>query len=210
MKTSFKISLARLVVIQLIPIIGLIFFEWQLFDLTVVYLLESVAVFFVFNFHQYFIQKSTRYPFGFALIQLLFSLIFFSGLMFGFLVVLYVVTGEAKFGHFQDHMYHRLMLMNFWWVLLMLMILEFTSFYLKISRSKILVVLNFASAMKRILFTYLFVIGSLVLLLLTLGNHIILYTLLVIMKMIFEIAMEDPKIIEYFRVKLGFGKRKSN
>jgi len=201
MKIALKISIARLIIVQLIPIIGLIFFDWTLFDLSVLYLLESMAMFFVFNFHQYFVQEKTRYPFGFALIQLLFSLVFFSGLIFAFLVVLYVATGESKFGHFQDHMYHRLMLMNFWYVLLFMIILEFITFYLKISKSSTMVNLNFFRVIKRIFFSYAFVVGSLVLMMLTMGNTVILFSSLVLMKIAFEISMEDPRILAYFRNK---------
>lgn len=195
MPAKFKLPLIRLIIIQLIPVFGLLFFDWKLFDLAVLYILESMAIFFVFNLHQYFINKKTRYPFIFALIQLLFSLIFFSGFVYGYFVIIYVVTGETEHGHFQNELYSRLMEMNFWTVLVVLIVFELISFYLKQARSETSAELNFLKVMKRLLYTHLFVIGGLILLVLTAGNVYLLYPLFILMKIAFELAQEDPKLL---------------
>lgn len=209
MNESTRISLIRLGLAQVIPIVGLLFFEWRLFDLAVLYILESVAVFFVFNFYQYFIRKETRYPIPFAIIQLLFALIFFSGVSYAYLVITYLITGESAHGHFADHMHERLLEMHFWSILLVILIFEFIGFFQKLRISKSTAHLNFIRVMKRQLFSYLFIIGGLFLFTITAGNHYIMYAAFMLVKLAFEISMEDQKVKNELRRIFFFSKTKS-
>ncbi|MBN4072858.1 hypothetical protein JYT74_02335 [Crocinitomix catalasitica] len=79
-------------------VVGFIFFEWTVFEMAVVFLLETGAIYLVHEFDRYFINKKTRIPVFFSLIQLAFSVGFLCGLMWGYAIVAFLLSGRGVLG----------------------------------------------------------------------------------------------------------------
>src|SRR5687768_13254415 len=104
MQRSLKISTLKLLLVNLIPVIGVIFFEWELFETAITYILETICVFLVFDIDQYFIDKDTRIPLPFALLQFIFTIATFLALMAGSALMIFsIITPpmETSYGFTQ-------------------------------------------------------------------------------------------------------------
>jgi hypothetical protein len=209
MYNFFRIPIARLLISALIPLIGYLFFEWKLFDVAMLYLLESVAVFFVFNFHQYFVREKTRYPIPFALIQLGFSLIFFSGLIVVYAFVAFALSGEGEEGlkHFTAFG-SRMEAYNIPLVVSVLIIIELVSFYTKFRKNPNIEESNFFRVMKRLLYSHLLIIGGLIPLIFLAFSPAFMFMAFVAMKITFDVMMDNLRIIAIIRKRLGIKRKK--
>ena len=123
----------KIALINTIPLIGVLAFDWGIFELALTYLLETAVAFTVFFIDRCFIDKRSRYPFLFALIQLVFMLFPFCGLIFGWIVLTYFLT-QPPFPR-SDLMLESLATdfaqFDFYWVLLGFFVLEGINYAIK-------------------------------------------------------------------------------
>lgn len=87
-----KLSIYKAVLINLIAIIGFFYFGWEIFEVAFIYILETFAIFFVFFVDRYFIVKETRYPFGFALVQLFFLVPTLGALLYSYTILVFMIA----------------------------------------------------------------------------------------------------------------------
>jgi len=198
MEISQKIILIKLIAVQIIALIGFIFYDWALFEVSVVYLAESAVIYFVFNFDHYFIHPKTRYPIPFALIQMMFSLVFFSGMMFGYAVAVFFITNEA--GENAGKLINNLMLpklqnMNLEYTIFVLLVVETVTYIIRKKKDKRAHLSNsFWRVMTRLLYLHLFIVSGLFVLVVFAQNHYVTVPIFIILKMILDFATEDKRI----------------
>ena len=126
------LSYAEIVLGNMIPVIGIIFFQWSLFEISVIFLAQSCAKFLVFFVDNNFVRKSTRFPAETAIGQIIIFIPFFGGLVFGYILVLYAITGTAEQGRLEDTLFPLLIQMQVIPLLIYFLSLEFVVFYSKI------------------------------------------------------------------------------
>src|SRR5688500_7292841 len=204
-----RIPVARVLISIIIPLVGYFFFEWKLFDVAMLYLLESVAIFFVFNFHQYFVRKETRYPVPFALIQLAFAIFFFGGMIMVYAVIAYGLSGEATgkiFGSFAP----RIEAYNVPLVLSTVTFIELISFYAKLNKNKSLEDSNFFRVMKRLLYLHLLIIVGMIPLMLLAFSQALVFIVFIGMKVAYDMLMDNLRMVIIIRKKLGIQRKRRN
>lgn len=206
MEISQKITLAKLVVVQIIALIGFIFYDWALFEVSVVYLAESAVIYFVFNFDHYFVHPKTRYPVPFALIQMIFSFIFFAGIMFGYAVAVFFITNEAGDGAGKligNLMVPKLESMNLEYTIFALLVVETITYIIRRNKDKRAHLNNsFWRVMTRILYLHMFIVAGLFVLVICAQNHYVTVPIFIVLKMILDFATEDKRIWNTIRHRL--------
>jgi hypothetical protein len=127
------IRFAKVFVPNLIPIIGVLFFSWGIFELAFTYFLETGVAFLVFFIDRFFVAKDTRYPFFFALIQLWFLLFPFIGIIWGWIILTFSLT-QPDFEE-NKHMFvaleQHVIEFNFYWVLVGFFVFEVINYFMK-------------------------------------------------------------------------------
>lgn len=211
MDMGLKLSLARLILVQLVPIVGVVFFDWDLFEIMMIYLVETLCIYIVFNFDHYFLQPKTRYPAPFAILQLGLSLLPFGGILLAnALVVFYVLyeTDDVNV-HVSDLFARRLETLNLAVPFITLFILELVSYFVKKKLDKNHVNNGQWRVYRRILYTTLFIaIGSIILSFFP-HNLFIMVPFFIGLKMMMEFSTEDKRIWNNLRHRLMERKKKS-
>lgn len=86
-----KKQLLRMLLIHLVPLFGILFLEWEIFDVAFVYILELCAGYLVYEIDTYFIDKKTRFPFIAAFFQFVITLMPLAGLLIAPSYILFVL-----------------------------------------------------------------------------------------------------------------------
>jgi len=157
MKISLKISIARLIIVQLIPIIGLIFFNRTLFEIAMTYVIETCAIFFVFNIDNYFITNPKQHSKIAAIIEVPLILGFFVCIMILFIPLLYGICNPTGPARPEDIVFPILFKMRVFEILVAFIVLEFIVFYAKTKKEMKHPDDNYWRLMGRFVFLYLFV-----------------------------------------------------
>jgi len=89
MRLKLKITILKLILVNTITVVGLLFFDWEIFEVVVIYILESLAIYVVFNVRYFFLEPKTNYPFPLALIQLTISLVPFVAILYAQVAIIY-------------------------------------------------------------------------------------------------------------------------
>ncbi|MEX1001438.1 MAG: DUF6498-containing protein [Crocinitomicaceae bacterium] len=119
--------------VNLVPVIGVLFFDWEIFELALTYLLETAVIFLIFFIDRYFIDKRTRYPFIFACIQLFFLLFPFCGLVFAWVILTFSLTQPSfeRSNLLFIALEEQFNAFNFFWVLLAMFLFKGLDYLLK-------------------------------------------------------------------------------
>ena len=183
--------------------------EWSLFEIMILYLAETVAIMYVYFIERYFINKKTRYPFVFATIQLIFLTFFFGGLMFGYSIVLHGISniGLPPLEKPIEATIEDLINMKWHFVLLLLFLLEVSSYVKKWMNLDDFEEISFKRTMRRFLFTHLFIFGALIICLILPFHILIVIFIIVGMKIILDYMVEDElfvnKILNQLKKKIS-------
>lgn len=194
------LSIGKIVAANLIPIVGVIFLNWGIFELALTYLLETAVIFLVFFIDKYFIDKKSRYPFFFACIQLFFLMFPFGGLIFGWAILVFSSTEPAfaKSNHMIEAMTRRLYDFDFWWILLAFFLFEGINYVVKNIDNR-----NHKSSsvwfnLRKLLIVHLFVIISSTIYGALPHNMITGLFLIIAFKIILDYLLESEKFLNRF------------
>lgn len=135
-KLIFRI--AKIIAPNLIPFAGILFLGWGIFEVAFAYLLETGVAFMVFFIDKWFIDKRTRYPFLWALLQLTFMVFPFGGLIFGWTILIFKTINppyESNTIMFRDLSGHFAEI-DLYWVLIPFFIIEMVAYYVKNGRGR--------------------------------------------------------------------------
>lgn len=217
MSNSVKISIARIILIQLISVIGILVYDWALFEMVVVYLTESVVLYFVFNLNHYFIHPHTRYHPVFAFILLSFSVVLFSGLLLGYSIAAFYITQDVDENNreiIQAVFVPKMQSMNVPYIFMVLLVLELIIYYIRIAKDRKNIENSFWTVMNRLLFSHLFIAAGLALLVLFNGYHYLVVTLFIAFKVILELFTMERRLLNNIRhslmVRARFRRLKKN
>lgn len=194
------IRISKIIVPNLIPVVGIIFLDWGMFEVALTYLLETFLVFLIFFFDRYFIAKRTRYPAPFALIQLFFLLLPFGGLMYMYALICFMLTEEIpnpkkSFAYFERYMDD----LQLWWVLAAMLIFEVINFIIKNQNGRQHKSSSIWYNLRKLLFVHLFVIGSSFILGFIHDDFIMPLIFVICFKIILDYAIEDEEF--FFKAK---------
>jgi len=205
MNTILQSEITKIYAVLCVSVIGVLFFDWKLFDAGMLFILDIVVIYFVFNIHQYFVRKETRYPFIYATIQLAFSVIFFSGLSFILIIIFYELSLEnvARLDY-KHSLFPRLKEFNIPFVFTVLLILETISFYVRLAKDKTIENTNFFRVLQKLLFTYLFMVCFMIISLFVFmfSSDYLEFFCFLISKLIFDILMVRPDYFQHIKTKL--------
>lgn len=202
MEEALKISLIRFLLIQLVSIVGIFLYDWALFEMVVVYLTESVALYFVFSFNHYVIHKQTRYGFLFGGIILAFSVVLFSGLLLGYSIAAFYITQDVS--EYDRNVLNQVFVpkidsMHLPYVFGILFVLELVFYYIRISKNKKSIEDSYWRAMGRLLFSHILIAAGLALLVLFQGMHHLVVFLFILIKLMVEIFTQEKRLVNTIR-----------
>lgn len=196
MNVSLKIFLIKLILVNLVPIIGVIFLEWELFEIGITYILETCAIYLVYELDHYFIDKKTRIPIIMALLQLFFTSLTFGAMMYGSAMIMYIIitpqTGE--YNDFIDHFFTKLDRMQIVFPAVAMFVLEIISFYVRKSKDATHTANNTWRIIRRILYSHLYMVVCLIVFSVLPQNMYVMIPFFIGLKIILEYSVEDEKI----------------
>lgn len=199
MTNSLRLSILRLILIQLISIICVVLYDWALFEMAVIYLVETAAIYFVFNINHYFVHPKTRYHPIQALVILAFSVLLFGFLLWGFsIAAFYITQGENIDGNkeiLQNVFVPKMKEMEIPYLFFTFLFIELVVYYIRISRNKKYIEKSFWNAMSRILLSYFFITGGLVILFFLQNYHWLVISLFIVLKIIIEIYTQERRLL---------------
>jgi hypothetical protein len=122
----FKLAL------NLIPLAGYLFFDWDAFELIVCYVIHSFAIFFLFTVNRFYIKKETRYPFFFASILMPIVVSVYAGFTYLYAWLAYrrcfELPEEFKKKE-NDLLMEKLMDMYPYWIFILIVVVEAVLMY---------------------------------------------------------------------------------
>lgn len=188
-----RITLLKIILINLIPVFGYLFFDWTLFEMAVVFFLETCAIYLSHEIYRYFILKTTRLPFVYGLIQLFFTLPVLGGLMFTYGILTYFLTANnsGKAGKPFDNYLDALSEIELLWILLFLLLIEGFSLFQKKRTQTHFKKASSLRVFRRMFYTHFYVIGSLVVLLIIPFGPIAGIIFLIGLKIVMDYFVED-------------------
>ena len=206
-KKALRIS--KVVGLNLIPIVGIFLFNWEMFEVAMTYLLETFVAFIIMDFDKYFIDKKTRVGVFFGTLQLVFVLPVFVGFIFFYSVILYVITSNYNLGgdNMIDRLTRELLTPTYFYIIFALLIFESIHYAIKNKDGR-----NHKSStiwfnIRKIFIVHFFILISVVFLGIFHGSSIVPILFLILFKVVLDYAMEDELFFTKLRHKLS-GKSK--
>jgi hypothetical protein len=196
MQTSLKIALLRLALVNLIPVIGVIFFEWELFEIGVSYVLETFAIYTVYEIDHFFIDKRTRLPFVFAFIQLVFALVTVAAFMFATILIIYFILTPPDPHDFTKDLFRKLDRINLIIPLSVLITIEFITYYIRKSKDVLHQENSTWRVIRRILYSHLYISGSLMFLFFFPQSLVLFIPFFIGLKIVLEYSTEDERVFK--------------
>ncbi len=198
MQKSLKISLLRLALVNLIPVIGVIFFEWELFEIGVTYVLETFAIYTVYEIDHFFIDKRTRLPFVFAFIQLVFALVTVAAIMLASVLIIYImITPEVSTPQaFSNQFVLRLKNLNMLYPLITLLVVEFGTYYIRKSKDSAHIPNSTWRVIRRMLYSHLYISLSLMFLFFFPQSLVLFIPFFIGLKIVLEYSTEDERVFK--------------
>lgn len=198
MTRELRLALIKLLFANLAPIAGVIFLHWDLFEIGICYILETICVYLSFEIDHFFIDKRTRFPFILALIQLAVTLVTFTAIMYASGMIIFVIL-TPQFGDqnaFNQLFLDRIEEMQLVYPFLYLLILEFITYYIRKSKD-----LNHLSnstwrVIRRILYSHLYIVGALLVLSVFPQNIFVFAPFFIGLKLVLEYSTEDERIFK--------------
>jgi len=209
-----KFRIIKIILFNAIPILGFAFLDWQLFEIAIAYIIQTFVPFIIFFVDYHFFDKKNRYPFVFALIQLLFLLIPFIAMMYAYGLIIFTITdnnfnfrrGSATF----ESMLRRLDDMNLEYLLLAFFIVEIIGYLIKRAANPHHKESKIWYNIRKILFVHVYII-SFIALLLVFPDFLLFQVLFIVgFKILFDFAIEDETFLHQAKEFLTPKKRKRN
>lgn len=204
-KKGLRIS--KVVALNLIPLAGIILFQWKMFEVAMTYLLETFVAFFIMDFDKYFVDKKTRVGLFFGVIQLLFILPLLIGFIFGYGVILYLITtnDQSEQKYMVEHMTNELFSPTYFYILLALFVFETIHYVIKNKDGRSHKSSSVWFNVRKILIVHFFIMLSVVVFGLFNDGTVIPILFLILFKVVLDYAMEDEqfftKVREYFMLR---------
>lgn len=198
MSTQVKISIVRLVLVNLIPVLGVIFLEWELFEIGITYILQTCAIYFVFELDYYFIDKHTRMHIVMSLIQLFFTALTFGGMMYGSALIMYtIITPQVgEYNDFIEQFFTKLDRMQILFPATGMFVIELVTFYIRKSRDRTHATNNTWRVIRRILYSHLYMVACLLLLSAFPKNIFVMITFFIGLKIVLDYSVEDERVFK--------------
>ena len=205
MNGKLKLAIVRLILIQLIPIVGVIFFEWQLFEIGVTYILETMAIYVAYELDHYFIDKRTRFLFPMALIQFALTMVTFSGMMFGSAMIIYIILtppiSNPSTNQFVNEFLYRLEEMEMGIAFAGLLVIELITYYIRKAKDTAHIANSTWRVVRRILYSHLYIVACLVILSFFTQNLFVFIPFFIGLKIAFDYSAEDERIFKALWLK---------
>jgi hypothetical protein len=160
MDFRFNITVVKLILVNLIPVIGVLFFHWEIFEIAVSYILESSAAFIVFNIDVNLVNKSTRRLPLAGIFQTVFFVGFFAMFMFFYVLILFAICEDPPPDRMENTLFPELMDMHIWPVFTAFILLEMIVFYIKVKKELAHPEDNFWRVMNRFIYLHLLVFAG--------------------------------------------------
>lgn len=114
-------------------IVGVVLFEWDPLWLALSVILETAAIYMVFELDTFFVDRHSRLPFFFAVFQLAFTLLPFGGIMLGSAFLCqWILIGVGSDGRYDPSMMGKYLRDdNLPWLFVGFLLLELITFYIK-------------------------------------------------------------------------------
>ncbi|MBI3134867.1 MAG: hypothetical protein HYZ14_09370 [Bacteroidetes bacterium] len=204
MPLSLKISILRLILVNLVPVVGVIFFDWELFEIAIAYILETICVYVVFDIDLFFIDKRTRFPVHFALIQFAFTMLTFSTLMYASAMIIFVIITPpmSRTSDLTDLFEYKLRHMEILFPFITLFILELITYYIRKAKDTNHIANSTWRVIRRILYSHLYIVGALIVLAALPQNKVVFIPFFIGLKLILEYSTEDERLFKTLWKKL--------
>lgn len=195
--------IAAILLGNLIPIIGVLFFEWTMFEVAMTYLLETFIIFFIHEIDKTIFRKDTRLPFIFAFFQTSFLLPVTVGFLYVYSVLIFAITaepyqrGEAFVKHLQREILHS----NIEYLLIALILFESVVYIINNKDGRNHKTAKTWYVMRKILFVHLFIVGS-VFLLAFIPLYLVQIAFLIAFKIMLDFAIEDEQFFVKLKTKI--------
>jgi hypothetical protein len=198
MDIKLRIALIKLILVNLVPVAGFIFLDWDLFEIGVVYVLETAAIYIVYEIDIFFIDKRTRFPFPMALISFILTSVTFSALMFASVMIIYVIVTPpaATSAAFQRELEYRLLNLEWEVPFAFLIGLELITYYIRKAKTAAHIATSTWRVLRRILFSHLFLALSLIILGFLPQNLVTIIPFFIGLKMVLEYSAEDERLFK--------------
>lgn len=189
---------AKIIGFNLVPIIGLIFLDWGIFELAVTYLLETAVTFFIFSFDHFIINKKSRYPFIYGIIFMFFLMLPFLGLVYGWLILAYTMTHpdfattQAMFSSLESFIRD----FDIYWIIGTFLMIETIFYLLKNANGRKDKSSTIWHNLKRFLFIHLFVVSSAFIFSYVPHNNITALFFIIAFKIMLDYVLENEKTMD--------------
>ena len=194
-----KIFFTRLILVNLMPVFGVAFLGWDAFWIALSYVVETLAIYIVFELDYYFIDRHSRFPFPFALLQFFFTMLPMTGLLTGSVYFIYWITeagANAETDTIVKGVQRYIEDPDLPWVFAYLFIIELVTFYIRKARIMGYQAKNMWRVIRRILFAQLYLVAALTLLS-AFPKNIIAFAIFIIgFKTVLEYSLEDKKFYQ--------------
>jgi len=188
------VTISKIILINLIPLLGYLFFDWTLFEMAVVFLLETCAIYIVHEVDRYFINKETRFPFIFALIQFAFGLPVLASFTFVYSLICYTFTGDhGTSNKFYDDFINALSEIDYFWIMPILLIIEGLSVINKKLNNPNHQNISYKRMLRRMFYTHFYVIGSLFFVVLIPFGIVTKFLFVICFKVAMDYFVEDSR-----------------
>lgn len=181
------------------PVFGVAFLGWDAFWIALSYVVETLAIYIVFELDYYFIDRHSRFPFPFALLQFFFTMLPMTGLLTGSVYFIYWITeagANAETDTIVKGVQRYIEDPDLPWVFAYLFIIELVTFYIRKARIMGYQAKNMWRVIRRILFAQLYLVAALTLLS-AFPKNIIAFAIFIIgFKTVLEYSLEDKKFYQ--------------
>jgi len=202
MQIKLKITILKLILVNTITVVGLLFFDWEIFEVVVIYILESLAIYVVFNVRYFFLEPKTNYPFPLALMQLAISLVPFVAILYAQVAIIYGILAprSSDFALSFKFAAERVEDMELLIPLFSLICIEALTVFMQ-RRNQLKQTnqffISYSRVFIRILFSTLYLIPASFIVLLFNHNFIVSVIFMIGLRFIMEYSIEDERVLIY-------------
>lgn len=196
------LRIAKIILVNAFPLTGHFLFGWGLVEVALVYIIETISIFFVFFVYSYFIAKKTRYPFGFALVQLFFIIPFLGGFMWVYFIIVFSIFEPELVAQkeFIDIIVGRLTNFHLFEVVLCFIAIEAISFAIK--ANTVVKVKTIWYNVRKFLFVHFFIVISLFIFAILPASILTQIGFLVLFKILLDYAIDDEEFFKKVKDKV--------
>lgn len=214
MKTKQKNStqlIIKLSITNTVPLIGVFLLDWTFFEIGIFYLIDNLAYFITFQFDDTFIDKKTRLPLFFGLIQFAMMTAMFSIFVFTSSLIIYYMTYEKGSYETQEYLekFYRLIKgFNIEYIICFAVFLEMIAYYTQKRKDESHLENTTIKIIRKTIFTHLYLIVGLFIMTILPIDNLILAPLFIGLKFLSDYFNYESELSDF--LKKIFGSIKKN